>query len=249
MNRIFNLTAAHPSWHPCLQHALQQLNPLYLKTLKNSTDWLPGPSQIFNAFSLPLSHTYYVLFGESPYPRKTSANGYAFWDAAVQNLWSATGLAAPVNRATSLRNLIKMLLVAEGLLTPDDTSQKRIAQLDKNQLIQSNPALFRNFLTHGFLLLNATPVLRIGKIQKDAKEWRPFVQAVLNFLIQHRPHTTLILLGNIAALLKHINPGLPIFTAEHPYNLSFISNPAVLNFFRPLSLLRPTPVTIKSHAE
>ena len=45
------------------------------------------------------------------------ANGYAFWDAAVNELWSDNGLSKAVNRATSLRNFIKMLLVTEGALS------------------------------------------------------------------------------------------------------------------------------------
>ena len=108
---------------------------------------------------MPVAQTHYVLFGESPYPRAKSANGYAFWDAAVTDLWSESGLSKAVNRATSLRNIIKMLLVAEGKLTLVHTGQADIAKLDKTGLIATNAELFQQFLTHGFLLLNATPVL------------------------------------------------------------------------------------------
>ena len=42
----------------------------------------------------------YVLFGESPYPRAQSANGYAFWDAAANSLWAEEGgLHQLLNRA------------------------------------------------------------------------------------------------------------------------------------------------------
>ena len=56
----------------------------------------------------------YVLFGES-LPRRASANGYAFWDAAVKIMVSF-GNSKTVNRATSLLNILKMLLIAEGCL-------------------------------------------------------------------------------------------------------------------------------------
>src|SRR5438128_2360838 len=112
----FNLNSVHSSWNECLQRAVARLNSTYLETLAQSTTWLPGPNKIFNAFTLPIEKVNYVLFGESPYPRRESANGYAFWDAAVQELWSETGLSKRVNRATSLRNILKMLLVAEGAL-------------------------------------------------------------------------------------------------------------------------------------
>src|SRR5690349_3968920 len=112
----FSMASVHPSWQSCLHSALQSMDKAYLDALASTPDWLPGPDKIFNAFSLPVSKVNYLLFGESPYPRAASANGYAFWDAAVSDLWSPQGLSKKVNRATSLRNFLKMLLVAEGLL-------------------------------------------------------------------------------------------------------------------------------------
>src|SRR5476651_2063113 len=103
----FNLDPVDPSFRPIIQQALTSLDKTYLDALTQSDQWLPGPKQIFNAFSLPLDKVNYVLFGESPYPRAQSANGYAFWDAAVKNLWSEKGMTKEVNRATSLRNFLK----------------------------------------------------------------------------------------------------------------------------------------------
>lgn len=235
----FNLNAIHPSWRPCIEQALTLLDPLYLETLYFSTEWLPGAQNIFNAFSLPVSETHYVLFGESPYPRAASANGYAFWDAAVGSLWSETGLSKTVNRATSLRNIIKMLLIAEGLLEPQSTSQQTIAQLDKQALIQTNAQLFNRLLSHGFLLLNATLVLRPNQVRKDAQAWQPFLQAILEFLVDSQPDVQLILFGNIANMIDKLICHLPVkkIYTEHPYNLSFIHNPQVIDFFKPFHLL------------
>lgn len=244
MNRTFNFRAADPTWHDCLHFALEQMDQTYLRHLKDSTHWLPGHKNIFRAFSVPLSGTQYILFGESPYPREASANGYAFWDAAVEGLWSPTGLEKAVNRATSLRNLIKMMLVAEGLLSPDETSQECIARIDKTGLVQTSAQLFQNFLSRGFLLLNATLVLQTGKVNSDAKAWHPFLREILAFIALHRPNIKLILFGRIAALLEQMTDDFDRLVAEHPYNLSFITNPEVLEFFRPLSLLRQSPATI-----
>ena len=237
----FDFSQVDSSWRECLLAALQTLDPLYLDNLYQSPDWLPGASKIFNAFSLPCTEVKYVLFGESPYPRAQSANGYAFWDAAVANLWSDTGLSKTVNRATSLRNLIKMLLVADRKLDPKHTGQTDIAGLDKSQLIQTNEALFQNLLKQGFLLLNATPVLQPGEVRKDARQWKPFIAAVMRYLIEKNPGTQFILLGNIANEIDPLltQPGLKKFYAEHPYNISFINNPTVLDFFRPFGLLNP----------
>ncbi len=241
-HQLFNIEAADPSWHACLKQALGKMDPNYLESLYITTDWLPGHHNIFNAFSLPFHQTNYVLFGESPYPRKTSANGFAFWDAAVDQLWSETGLSKPVNRATSLRNILKMLLIAEGQLTPDETTQPAIAKLNKQDLIKTNNDLFNNFLSHGFLLLNATPVLRPNQVRKDAREWQPFISHVLNFIAERRPQVELILLGNIANSIEKLisHHETRRFYAEHPYNISFINNPKILQFFRPFRLLRPS---------
>jgi uracil-DNA glycosylase len=181
----FNLKAVHPSWHDCLQQALKKIDPQYLTDLKHIPDWLPGPQKIFQAFSIPLTQVNYVLFGESPYPRPESANGYAFWDAAVHELWSATGLDKKVNRATSLRNIIKMLLIAEGILDPKHITQADIARVNKTSLIKNNEQLFQNFLKHGFLLLNTTLVLQSGSTQKDARAWQPFMKTLLNTLLEN----------------------------------------------------------------
>jgi uracil-DNA glycosylase len=239
MTTEFNLNVVHPSWHEEIKAALKTINSDYLTTLKNNPDWLPGADKIFSAFSLPVDKVKYVLFGESPYPRKQSANGYAFWDANVSDLWSSTGLSKQVNRATSLRNIMKMLLVTENLLSPDNTTQESIAQLNKNQLIQTNTELFNSLTSHGFLLLNATPVLQINNVKNDAKAWRPFIKSILTYLIKKNPHIEFLLLGNIANEIDPLitEPNAKKLYAEHPYNISFINNPDIQNFFRPLHLL------------
>ena len=241
MQQIFDLSLVHPSWQECLRLSLNKMESAYLENLKY-THWLPGPTKIFNAFSLPLDKVNYVLFGESPYPRKESANGYAFWDASVKELWSPKGLSKQVNRATSLRNILKMLLVAEGLLDQRNCSQEAISKIDKQALIQSNQEFFSNLLKHGFLLLNTTLVLQEQlSPQKDAKAWLPFMQELMKYLLQKNSQVKIILLGRIANTVDKLisHPHLEKLYAEHPYNLSFITNQTILDFFRPFRLLYP----------
>jgi uracil-DNA glycosylase len=235
----FNLSHVDSSWHDCINNALNTVPPDYLEKLQHTTDWLPGHDMIFNAFSLPVSAVNYVLLGESPYPRAQSANGYAFWDAAVTDLWSETGLSKPVNRATSLRNIIKMLLIIENKLDPAHTTQTDIANINKSSLVQTNNEFFSNLLNHGFLLLNASLVLQPSHVKLDARAWRHFLAAVLHFLIEKRPQVEFILLGNIANEIDPLipQPGIKKLYAEHPYNISFIHNPVVQEFFKPLHLL------------
>lgn len=229
------IDSAHPQWHPLLNEALNAMDQTYLKTITSTAGWLPGTSRLFSAFSIPIEATRYILFGESPYPRAISANGYAFWDNAVESLWSNTGLSKGVNRATSLRNWIKMLLLARGDLT-NDFSQIAISRLNKQHYLSTASELFQRCLQQGFLLLNASLVYEEGKVVYHAKQWRPFMQSLLCSLAKSHPHIQLILFGQIAKML----PESGLFScviAEHPYNLSFITNPTVLAFFKPLDLL------------
>ena len=225
----------HPQWREMVVHGLGLMDTNYLKQLQSSENWLPGINAMLAAFSLPLSETHYILLGESPYPRAQSANGYAFWDNAVGSLWSETGLSKEVNRATSLRNLIKMLLFARGDLSLD-FSQEAISKIDKAQYVQTVQQLFGALLRKGFLLLNASLVYREGEVPYHARQWRPFVHDLLRQLAEHQSSLRLILLGKIAEQVPSTNliTGL---LAEHPYNISFITNTEVVAFFKPMDLL------------
>ena len=228
-------TRLHPQWVPLVVHALGTMNAAYLQELAASEAWLPGLPNLFAALSEPLETRRYLLLGESPYPRKASANGYAFWDNAVTTIWSETGLSKSVNRATSLRHIIKMLLHARGDLR-DDYSQLAIATLDTSRLVQTLPELFQNLLQQGFLLLNASLVYEPKRVLYHAKHWRPFINSLLQQLSQVLPHLQLVLLGRVAQQMP--NRGLfQCLEAEHPYQLTFIHNADVLALFKPLEVL------------
>ncbi|MCU6433150.1 uracil-DNA glycosylase [Undibacterium sp. Jales W-56] len=251
------LTLVDPSWIPALRAALSDLHkadPAYLLQLEK-TDFLPESRRLFAAFALPVDQVRYVLIGEGPYPRAESATGFCFMDGAVKELWSHEvdgGLSKKVNRATSLRNFIKMLLVAEGYLTEADTSIAAMsvvaqrAKLRGSGLIQTLPELQQNLLGQGFLLLNASLIFRSDVAPvNDAKAWQPFLQSILTALNQRQevlgaPMVRLVLWGKIAEQLKKI-PVTDLFLqeiAEHPYNLSFICNRQMQSFFKPLHLLQ-----------
>lgn len=226
------LKAIHPTWKNQVSEALNKVDKKYLSTLVQENNWLPGADKIFNAFSIPLPQIHYILLGESPYPRQTSANGYAFWDGAVQEIWAEPPkLSKTVNRATSLRNFIKMLIKTHGGIPWDH--------------IQTLSELFQNLLNHGFLLLNASLVLSPTRpVKIDAKYWQPFIETLLNNLYDINPHIELILFGKIAQQIKPLlNKPYKIIQTEHPYNLSFIDNKVVQDYFRPFNLLRHTPAT------
>ncbi len=251
------LAGADASWQPILRDGLQAVaraDAGYLPALASST-YLPTQGRLFAAFTQPLDAVRYVLVGEGPYPRAESATGVCFMDGAVAGLWSDQpdgGLSKPVNKATSLRNFIKMLLVADGQLQIENTSGAAMAQVALkaramgSPLVQTLADLQRNMLAQGFLLLNASLVFRTDVVPvKDARAWLPFLEVVLQALAARAearavPAPTLVLWGKIAERLRPL-PVIHAFAqvlSEHPYNLSFIGHAQMQALFAPLHLLQ-----------
>ncbi len=237
---------AHPTWHPQLLAGLEAVraaDPGYLDQLAAS-HYLPTEQRLFAAFAQPLAHVRYVLVGEGPYPRAESATGVCFMDGAVGELWCADGLTKPVNRATSLRNFLKMLLVADGKLDAGSTGGPSIAPIAASAaqagMVQTLAEVQHNLVRQGFLLLNASLVFRPDvKPAIDARAWLPFLRTVLAALAQNQPPPTLILWGKIAEQLKSLpeTGRFPQQLSEHPFNLSFIQHGGMQSLFGPLRLL------------
>lgn len=248
------LALAHCSWRPALLAGLAAVaaaSPDYLPALA-ADRYLPTDGRIFAAFSLPLASVRHVLVGEGPYPRPESATGYCFMDGAVLALWSEKGLSRQVNRATSLRNFMKMLLVADGQLRQGHTSGAAlepvavVANAPDSPWIQTGAALQGKLLDQGFLLLNAALVFRPHVLPlKEARAWQPMMQAVLAALAEHAQARqaeppVLVLWGKAAALLNGVpeNALFPKVVSEHPYNLSFIDHAGMQQLFGPMQLLQ-----------
>ncbi len=229
----------HHSWSEVLMRAHRALDGDYRSFLENDHGYFPARKNYLNAFkTLPRDKVKYILFGQDPYPRRESAGGYAFIDEKVKLLFSENGLSKEVNRATSLRNFVKMALVARGDLTVDDTSQGAIAALDKTALINTITELRINFEKNGVLLLNTALIFTDKKSSnRHIRAWRPFMQSLLDDLKKDAP--VLILFGTHARALKKALPleDFETIEMEHPYNHTFIANENVLNLFRPMNLL------------
>ncbi len=229
----------HGSWQESIHAAYNSLSEGYRAYLEQDQGYFPSQKQYLNAFkTLPREKVRYILFGQDPYPREESAIGYAFIDGKVKDIFSDTGLSKEVNRATSLRNFIKMALVARGDLSAKETSQEAIAQVDKSALIESIGELKDNFERNGVLLLNTALIFSSkAESRSHIKAWRPFVERLLEEMRDADP--TLILFGTHAKALKKLK-GIEKFHTielEHPYNHTFISNPEALKLFAPMNLL------------
>ena len=233
------LVGIHPSWYPIVSEAYASLGEGYQTFLSEDRSYFPAKENVLNAFkTLPKEQVKYILFGQDPYPRVQSASGYAFIDKKVQSLFSSSGLSKEVNRATSLRNFIKMALVVRGDLSIEDTSQEAISRLDKTQMIDSIEALRLNFEKNGVLLLNTALIFTDKKSSaQHIRAWRPFMQALLEALEPQKPQ--LILFGAHAAeLKKHFSlENFQSIEMPHPYNHRFIADENAHKVFTPMKLL------------
>ena len=227
------------SWRDTIDLAYQQLSSEYRNYLERDSDYFPSQENYLNAFkTLPKDRVKYILFGQDPYPREESAIGYAFIDGRVGDIFTPTGLSKSVNRATSLRNFIKMALVARGDLSPKDSSQEAISKLDKSPYISTISELKDNFENSGVLLLN-TALIFSSKEQsrRHIKEWRPFIESLLSQMVDISPK--LILFGLHAKALRRLDniDRFDSIELEHPYNHTFISNKVALKLFGEMNLL------------
>jgi len=228
----------HEEWQEDIATAYEALDPSYRAFLETGR-FIPARERIFNAFkTLPKSKLRYILFGQDPYPREVSATGHAFIDGAVDTIFSPTGLSKAVNRATSLRNFIKMALVADGRLDPNDLSQGAIASIDTSDLIETIDQLRCNFERNGVLLLNTALIFEDKRASnRHAKAWQPFMRALLARIDSD---VELILFGNIAKTIQKIPEAqkFPHRCMEHPYNHTFILNETAHELFGPMQLLK-----------
>ena len=248
---LIRRSGVHDDWRPLLLDALGTLEHDYLQALIDDDSWLPGIDRLLAAFRRDRGGVRYLLIGESPYPRRESANGIAFYDAAVGSLWSEQGLSKAVNRATSLRNIVKTALLVEGHLHKNadgKISQQAIAAIDRSGLVETLEELFENLQRAGFLMLNATPVLHPQrKPVQEARYWQAFLERLLELIAQQAPaQLTLLLWGKIAKLVEAMpaSSNYRKLVCEHPYNISFIDNPEMQKLFAELAVLQlPQPST------
>ena len=233
------IAKTHPSWHKILEKSFASLPVEYQDFILSDDTYFPDKNNFLNAFTLPLEKTKYILFGQDPYPRKESAIGYAFIDGKVENLYGKNGLSTEVNRATSLRNFMKMAFVCEGALS-EDFSKEAVIMIDKTPYIDTIMMLKENFEKNGVLLLNMALIFTTKEESKKlVKIWNAFVKTLLKALQDEK--IELILFGKMAEVLEKFEEATSFkkHTMPHPYNISFITDERAHRVFKPMRLLRP----------
>lgn len=229
----------HKSWQKYVQNAFESLSEDYKFFLHTNKDYFPNYDNFLNAFkTLPKTKTKAILFGQDPYPREISASGYAFIDMQVKDIFAKKGLSLEVNKATSLRNFIKMQLKAQNIL--QNPTQQNIAKLDKQKLIYNMNELKNNFEKQGILLLNKALIFtQKSQTSLHVKEFTPFFKTLLAS-ISLMP-LDIILFGNIAKNIQTLLPkehNFKLISMPHPYNVSFINNKNALEYFSCKNLLK-----------
>ena len=94
--------------------------------------------------------------GESPYPRRRSATGYAFEDGRASLMFGDDQyFGAGID--TSLRTILKAWLVATERLAPDSVRKRHVVDMPKEGLVQRPAEIFCRGRQRGWLWLNAAP--------------------------------------------------------------------------------------------
>jgi uracil-DNA glycosylase len=176
---------------------------------------LPEYSLLFNVFNfVSPEKVRCVVYGEDPYPRKTSACGIAFWDKEI-NQWNQK------TRGSSLKNILKALLVAKGW-ADYDTTIERCRTIASCKAVKSPPELFEHWLNQGVFLIN-TALTYSGQAQKNAhfQFWKPFHETLIRRLNERSSSPYYVLWGKHAAsreslILKNIDNPNKIIKQNHP---------------------------------
>ncbi|KAG9389537.1 Uracyl-DNA glycosylase, UNG [Carpediemonas membranifera] len=119
-----------------------------------------------------------VIFGQDPYPRKESAIGQAFNDGKVKK-WTDP-------MSPSLRNIIKSILISQGLADSSTKVPELRAALAKSSMAQP-PAWFSETARRGVLWLNTALTFSGGDdLAKHTKFWKPVVTDIIRMVLEAR---------------------------------------------------------------
>lgn len=176
---------------------------------------IPRPELIFNVFTyMTPAQVTCVLYGEDPYPRTSSANGVAFWDAEITNWQDKTN-------GNGLKNILKALLVARGL-ADYSTPVAECRQIAATHRFPQPAQLFKRWLGQGILLINtAMTYSSPADKKKHFTFWQPFHRTLIAALNQRGESPFYILWGRKAwrwetEIIQTIDDTSKIIQQGHP---------------------------------
>ncbi len=182
------------AWQSFLEEGLDVV--AFHRTLRNHLnaydEVIPRKEDLFNALKyVEPQEVTCVLFGEDPYPRITSANGVAFWDAEIKSWQDKTN-------GNGLKNILKALLVADDqadYFTPITECR----QIAVNAEFPQPNQLFERWLNQGILLINTSMTYSSPQDKrKHFSFWQPFHRALIQALNRRTPSPFYVLWGRKA---------------------------------------------------
>ena len=232
------LDGVHESWRSVLRRGLHNMCSSYIGNLKDAPNWwLPGPAKCLRAFCVPVDQVKVVWMGESPYPRRRSATGYAFEDGRANLMFGEDGYFGS-GIDTSLRTILKAWFVATDRLEANGVQRRHVEEMSKGGLVQRPAEIFRRGAEHGWLWLNAAPGLFVTGHYADKRQqvcsWSPVVKAVLRTLLDVDGVRS-VLMGHLARE-EHRDLAPNRIEVVHPAHRgsgsAFIDNQAVQDLLR-----------------
>lgn len=137
---------------------------------------IPDQQSIFKLFYLiDPSQVKCVLYGEDPYPRRTSANGIAFWDQEIRSWHDKT-------RGNSLKHIMKALLIHKGAASYSTPIKDCRSIVNGSKTFPTPDELFISWINQGVMLLNRSLVFTNAKEKaQHFRFWEPFQEALIPY--------------------------------------------------------------------
>ena len=217
-------------WRDHVAEWLDAVDERFLETLEADV-WWPGVDSCLKAFTGDVCPRV-VWLGESPYEGEGRATGLSFLDGTVGALFCGDALDASINKATSLRNILKAWFRADCRLHEGCTNKEHVQAMRKDGLAQQLNEVFEHGIKYGWLWLNAGLSIG-GSLDKSAHVcgWRPFVSRAIASASE--VNATVVLLGDWAKTYRSdVAAERPLVEAPHPRNESFVEDASMREFLR-----------------
>ena len=215
-------------WRNDVAEWLDAVDVRFLASLEGD-DWRPGPDLCLAAFTGDVCPRV-VWLGKSPYAKAERATGLSSHDGTTDTLFHGCALDARINKATSLRNMLKAWLRADGRLREGETNAEHVQAMCKEGLVEHVGALFEHGIEEGWLWLNAGLSIG-GRLEESAHwcGWWPFVtRAVAS---ASASHAVVVLLGAWAKTYRSdVLEEELVVEAVHPRNESFVEHAGIRDF-------------------
>ena len=217
-------------WRADVAEWLETVDDRFLKALEGN-DWWPGIDKCLVAFSGNVRPRV-VWLGESPYEGEDRATGLSFLDGTVGAIFRGDAFDVAVNKAASLRNILKAWCIADDRLEDGQTNREYVHAMRKDGLAQQITEVFQHGVENGWLWLNSGLSVG-GPLVKSAHlcGWWPFVSRVIASASD--ANAKVVLLGSWAKTYRSdVADNELLVESTHPRNEAFLEDASVRELLR-----------------